>query len=703
MTVRTIELRGWKGRDRRLDVSGPTLLVGRNGAGKSAFTDAVQFCLSGLTPWGKRELGEVAQHFGTRGGTVRLADEDGAWIERGVERDHEKKKNSLRLNTSTTLPGQPVDLGTWEHAEVGVDLRSFLALSGALRRDALAAIVQGRQGKADEAWRTVDLAVARELGGDAATFDLFFKTEVLRDEASRAAADRYIACRKGLVIQCGRRTLVDDLNAIAGAAKEARLECNRTKIEAERALKELSAGLEGAEAAVAELGDARTAASAAAAAAREIEGRYASAATAKVYVERAEKGLQAAQEDLSYAKARMAEVPEVMAPGAYSEALARHEAAKAKLAEIHAAGEKLQGLVKDVAVLSEDLRVKRDGPAGRLWALVRHIPDDVHSFMPQVRGLIADLFQVELDTIKAVETELTSKQAEIDAIVYDPTLEILAEADEVAAGTECAALRKAQEDYEATTTKRAQVQAAIDTAQRGINAWTRQMAEAVGKFVLLVAPTVELPDTEELDLAAAIRDFKAAVERAQELEKDALEAVRKAERAAGALDAYKSTADRVRTATVDFLVYTLIEAAAIEARDREGGSTLEELRDELCGMMAMFGRCEVPFVELENARGRPAFEIGWIRDGERVRLEALSSGEACLFMTALSIVMLRRSKTATRRVLLLELDPLDTEAAQSLLEGLGSSGVLCDLDLAVATSYHSFPVPPFGWKLVEVA
>lgn len=700
--VKTIELRGWKGRDRRLDVTGPTLLVGRNGAGKSAYTDAVQFCLSGLTPWGKKELSEVAQHFGTRGGTVRLADEEGAWIERGVERDHEKKKNSLRMNTSTTLPGQPVDLGTWEHAEVGVDLRSFLALSGALRRDALAALVQGREGSPGEAWRVVDHAVAVVLAGEMATTELFRRPQVLQDEGNRAVAERYIPCREGLVVR-SPGSLSAHYQAIAGAAKEARLECNRTKIEAERALKELSAGLEGAEAAVAELGDARTAAKAAAGAAREIEQRFTGAVTAKLQAERAEKGLQAAQDDLSYAKARMAEVPEVVAPGAYREALARHEASKAKLAEIHAAGAALHAGAKLVEIITGELECRKEGTATILKALVQEIPDDIHPSMPKVRWMVYELAKDEAEAILDCEGRLADKKAELAAIVYDPTSEIAAEADECAAALECSVLRQAQEDFDAAATKRQQIQNAIDAAQRGCDSWLRQRDEAFAEFERLASPTVKVPELVEDALGIAIRDFKAMVERAQGLERVALEASRKAERAAGALDAYRSTADRVRTATVDFRVYSLIEAAAIEARDREGGSTLEELRDELAGMLAAFGRPETPFVELEGARGKPAFECGWISNGEKVRLEALSSGEAACFMTALSLTMLMRSKTATRRILLLELDALDPASALALLEGLGSSGVLGELDLVLAATYHVFEVEPFGWRVINVS
>jgi hypothetical protein len=583
-----------------------------------------------------------------------------------------------------------------------VDLRSFLALSGALRRDALAAIVQGREGSPGEAWRVVDHAVAVVLGGDMATTELFRRPQVLQDEGNRAVAERYTPCREGLVTQ-SQGSIAAEYGAIAGAAKEARLDTHRGKIEAERALKELSAGLEGAEAAVAELGDARTAAKAAAAAAREIEGRYTQAVTAKLQAERAEKGLQAAQDDLSYATARMAEVPEVVAPGAYLEALERRAAAEERRQEIRDAGRRLAAVVAEVTRLTEELKVRREGAATVLKSLVQEIPDDVHPSMPKVRWMVYELAKEEDEAILDCEGRLRDKQSEVAAIVYDPTAEIAAEADEEAAGHECTALREAKEDFDAAATKRTQVQNAIDAAQRGCDGWTRQMAEAVGQFVLLVAPTVELPDMEELDLAAAIRDFKAMVERAQGMEREALDAIRKVERSAGAMDAYKATAARVRTATVDHRVYTLIETAAIEARDREGGSTLEELRDELAGMLAAFGRPEVPFVELENAKGRPAFEIGWIRDGERVRLEALSSGEAGCFMTALSLTMLMRSKTATRRILLLELDALDPASALALLEGLSASGMLGNLDLTLAASYHQFPAPPYGWHLIEVA
>ena len=110
-----------------------------------------------------------------------------------------------------------------------------------------------------------------------------------------------------------------------------------------------------------------------------------------------------------------------------------------------------------------------------------------------------------------------------------------------------------------------------------------------------------------------------------------------------------------------------------------------ELLADINTIFERAGREERAYLLLENERGRPAFELGWARNGARCAFGALSGGEAVLFCAALSLAIARRAEG--RRLLLIEADPLDENNLPALLRAIGKSSEDVDA-LVVATASH---------------
>jgi hypothetical protein len=109
------------------------------------------------------------------------------------------------------------------------------------------------------------------------------------------------------------------------------------------------------------------------------------------------------------------------------------------------------------------------------------------------------------------------------------------------------------------------------------------------------------------------------------------------------------------------------------------------------------GRHERVYLELENDRGKPIFELGWTKDGKRVSLRALSAGETVLLTAALSVAI--ALKSPGRKLLLVEADPLDPENLRGLFPALLPWAEKLDA-LIVATAS---PVEdPEGWTVMRL-
>jgi DNA repair exonuclease SbcCD ATPase subunit len=232
---------------------------------------------------------------------------------------------------------------------------------------------------------------------------------------------------------------------------------------------------------------------------------------------------------------------------------------------------------------------------------------------------------------------------------------------------------KALADWEALVRRQDQVRAELKAARER---WQ--------------AARVRQDDLSARLAAIPVPDVTAAGERLRE----ATEALRTAEEAAGALKAYRDAVARAKSEQVSEAAWKAAEAASKRARETYVADVVRPLVDDVAALLAAAGRSERVYLELENERGKPVFDLGWVSGDSRRSLSALSGGEAVLFCAALAVTIARRS--TGRKVLLIEADPLDEENLAMLLSALSAMDV--DLDaVLIATSTEV----PSGHKFAE--
>lgn len=101
---------------------------------------------------------------------------------------------------------------------------------------------------------------------------------------------------------------------------------------------------------------------------------------------------------------------------------------------------------------------------------------------------------------------------------------------------------------------------------------------------------------------------------------------------------------------------------------------------------------------LENDRGTAIFELGWVRDGRRVALPALSGGERCLFVAALAYALTMLADPPLK-LLLLEASEIDQanliaimSACEAVADDLGNVLIATHVDHIEAAT---------GWNIVK--
>ena len=190
------------------------------------------------------------------------------------------------------------------------------------------------------------------------------------------------------------------------------------------------------------------------------------------------------------------------------------------------------------------------------------------------------------------------------------------------------------------------------------------------------------------------------------------EALQEAEEAAGAVTAYRDAIDRAHLNKIAEASWKAAEAACKAAREIYVADIVKPIVADIGDVLTAAGREERVYLLLENERGKPIFDLGWILTkeksptelrydpvghlrqlpggdaypdpstydepvklgvtgvvGSRRSLSSLSGGEAVLFTAALALALARRSDA--RRVLLIEADPLDEFNLGELLSALG--------------------------------
>lgn len=689
-----VELDSFKKQLKKYELGALTLLSGPNGSGKSAVLEGLRYALSGEVPTGK-SLDAVAQYFPARGGAVLVIDADGNWIRRGITRDHEKAKVSQELEEEGDAE--------WIANEALLDMRGFLALSPNKRREFVLELVgAGETPTEAEVHRALAAEYARQIGGPGAEVSLLDGREKDLPEDLRPLANRWQAIWGILrsYLKTGEQTASAIFQRLAEQCSSRKNAARRAANEAKAAIRELEAAAKGAEAAAADLERRRQES-------LEQAERLTLTREAAATRREAESALEQAAGDLVELGARLEHLDAATAgfadPGPRPEPpdetdqqaleLARREAdvARQQLTELSAAERELGEARRELERAEADVVAIDAEPLSRLVAAAEkvegvyeragalgHLLDVVDEFATVwriKRDVAVERVAAAADeahghaTRHAELAKETPSRAEYDKVVG-------------AIGKLELAIRERRQAYDAALE-------AWQTLTRRHDHVRAEQAAATERYAAA--------RTRQDALAERLRGMVAPdVETAAGYAREAREALEAAEEAAGAVKAYREAVERAKAEKVSEKAWKAAEAACKRARETYVADVVRPLVDDVGKLLAAAGRSERVYLELENARGKPVFDLGLIRGKERVSLSALSGGESVLFTTALALTIARRS--TGRRVLLIEADPLDETNLARLLSALGAMNVELDAAL-VATSTEVEQAA--GWKVIR--
>jgi hypothetical protein len=720
--IARISLAGYKGLTRDYTLDGPTILSGANGAGKSAALEGLRYALRGRVPGGLA-LDAVAGYFPPRGGTVRVTDSAGRWIERGIKVDHGKKKVSEVLTTSSTKPdADEPDLSAWQVSEVVLDVAEFISLSVAKRREFILRLCGGGEVPADLI-ASLEAEYAREIGGPGATAAIFDRPRSdIPDIYRLVEAWRQLRGLRevlGSYLTAGAvagKSLSDVFLRLGEVAKEGMLGSRKAAREAAAAQKELEAGVQGARAAAAEIAGRRAA----------LEKIREELSAYRARVERrdeARRRVEAAERARISAEARRdggGHPPP--APGPRPEA----PAADPRRIDIYA---RLQEEIAADACRRENRhQAKRlldaENAAHRVWIdaeteveglkkmsiarvvnLLAEIPDEADPSIPELREAVENLSSGWQENLRKAEAQAASlhetAKATSEAAKGREELEIQL-GSEIREGEErMAALRAqlAQVEHELSAgeqgyRERLRAWEAADRAHRGAEAARAAVDRELETAILAEAEARKRLAAVETVNGEAFPSMETIEARLYQAEADA----QAAEEAAGAVRAYEEAGERATRAQVDEAAWKAAGQAIGVLRERVVGQSTAGITDEINTILHSAGRTETAFLELETERGRPCFSLGWTKGEERAPLEALSGGEGVIFLAALALALTRRSPG--RRLLLVEGDGLDAGNFSGLLRALRPQAE--GLQACVVATSRAELGDTEGWRVMKL-
>lgn len=715
-----VSLVGFKGLTRTYSLAPATLLNGVNGSGKSACIEALVYALSGKVPSG-RPLDCVAQYFPPRGGHVQVHDADGNWIRRGISRDAEKAKVSELLEVSGTKEGEEPDFSRWAAREAVLDLSEFLLLSPAKRREYVLALCgSGAALNAKAFMAALQLEFCRELAGPTARPELLDSTDDLPDDVASGWAAW--AGPRGLLA-----TLASHLVASRGVsetalklgqvAREHRLGCRQAAIDARAGMRELEIEAKGAAAGAADIAAAEAATAVLHAWLVDVKGRLERAREALAAHDAAFEAMENAQRTKDAANDALAALGEppcrpIDPPASEGWEMARAEwrrhgdarreaetAYQAALDAMNAADDAKE----EVERLEKELAALQGSEMGLVVSIAHRIPHEAHPDMPRLLAAIDRVATAWRAVVAVTGTALGQARKRYEAGSAEAAREA-ATAFKVALEAASAAEKAAAERVLLIDRASALVHKAHQEALAGFSAadktWqaAKRKLEAASATLLATIKTEASAHTRYLDARDeapeenALTDLAAKIEIAQAREAQA-------RKAAGAVAAFESAAGRLKANQVEEAAWKLAEKALATTRERLVGQATAPLMEVLTEFLAGAGRTEFPYLKLENDRGKPIFELGWIRGNEWIPLDALSAGEAAIFGAALSVAI--AMKSAGLRLLLAEADPLDEKNLLAFLQAVQPWSDR--LDACVIATAQSVPAAIQGWSITRLS
>lgn len=143
----------------------------------------------------------------------------------------------------------------------------------------------------------------------------------------------------------------------------------------------------------------------------------------------------------------------------------------------------------------------------------------------------------------------------------------------------------------------------------------------------------------------------------------------------------------------------------IQGEILKGG--LEPLKEKIQANFDIL-KIEYPFeFKTESDRGNEIFEFGWVRDGEFVSFDTLSTGERMMVLLAVLTALLQKGNAGVRLLILDEIQSLDDVRFKKTLEGLKAlyeadkidnvliAGILPIVEVGGVTKYYE----PEGWNV----
>lgn len=748
MNGRIVRIRsdGFKGLEFEDQLTPGVIVCGPNGSGKSARLEAIVYALSGRVPTGK-SLDEVARYFGPRGGTVELMDEDGHWIRRGITRDREKAKISETIDYDDE-GGED----RWEADPAVLDLREFLNLSPNKRREFILEICGTGQASREELYDVIEAEYARKIAGAAAT------AETLRDPDSLPEAEAQLA--KTWTEERGMRevlvsyllgnpdgTASEFCQKLADVAREGKNVARAGAVKARGVVDELEHQVQGARAAAADMERAST---------ERADAIDAHIEASKLKGERAEREKSAEhyrrlygtqEQELAAAKDEAAALkdpgPEPEVTGVI-DAFKAHEEFEARKTEAHEPEtrckdvfERYHKAISDASTteaelqkIKEEIEKLNEWPQAKLNELMADPPDGVPcwDWFDDLREAVDACSKVWHDQCQRFENRKNDNEIALatyhaDADVLKPEFEA-AEVTSKNMELELTAIAFEEQAWDEKRKldegrHRAELDARRNwlTEKEAIDFANREVQEAQ-KILNRSHDELNRINAEILKSSRQpMADFAATQER---LGKSDV-AVEKASAAMGVVRAYDEAIELKTVTQLAEKAWAAAEKSIKRAREIYVGNAtkviLEDLQFVIDALWASrTDEAEPPppkiYLDLENERGKPIFDLGWVSRGQdspdvslgpvfvKTSLSSLSGGEAVLFCAALSMAFSRRSKG--RRVLLLEAAELDASNLGGTIDGLGL--ILEELDACIVATSSGYPTTRSweGWTVQQL-
>lgn len=710
--LKTISLQGFKDQHRTLVLGRLNLFVGRNGLGKSAFMEGLVYALSGRVPAGKSK-DEVAKCFPPRGGLVRVTDEEGRWIERGIKVDHGKT-----LRVSEVLKTEPEEAATtvsiWACNDALLDFRHFVDLSSEKRRDFMLDLVGAAGGKLTrERGREILLAgFAKQLGGDGADESCILDPEKLPEDKRPVAAQWRPIWDYVESFEWAGTDASAALSFIVSTAKIKKNEARASSKASKASLSELTLETRGAAIATGEYDEARKTKEELDRSVTEARSRVEHVDSIKARIERSrmEAGrLEKARAALQEKRAACGKVVEPEG-GEVQSVDAEKAVIRSKVDEGARLAREFNDHAERVAVRdnqSEQVKIYRRGINAHQNQPMGHMIDALAAFEVCVLGgtygpkeefedlktacvEVAATWKEILDgqtiRIKTEKQKLDGMNQVLSQAAAVPTEEDLARnrAEVGILKSNVARIRAENDDW----LSRLRV-AQADRMTRGT------VEQDLARFDERIKATIEALTSDQAMLTAlgGAPDLVAITG-----ERDAAaEVLERLERLKGSLDAYDGAKERAEASTAKDAAWTAFERAAVDARETYVAALAEPIKDDVGVLLGKAGLTERPYLELENARGRPVFDLGWELGDSRRSLNALSHGEAAVFGAAVAVAIARRARG--RKLLLVEADRIDIETLEPLLGGLVE--IEDAFDAVMVSTHTQMIMPPVGWRVHE--